>query len=702
MGNYADTSLLCIENDHVELKIDRQTGFFIDIYNKETGIHHKESDISGVWPLGLRLGTPQASNLIRAEINGNPLSAKQKMTYNTTSENGCTLLDMFYGNLFSTGGKPTGVALTIHVKLREDADYFLITSEIENKGEYDITRIFSGWGGLVADTRREGETLAVPDWSFGSKRRNPHKTFPNRSTFGYPLRGTEGRMNSGWFDLYGEKGGVGIAYLNKQGLTMLFNVQKQGEGTAINWQLLDIRDASGTEEWFEVGDIYPIRKGERFNTDPWILAPHAGDWHRMADIYREEYEVTFKNDHLTWESTHDVVKQVDFIAYWGWEAVDKNSFADVPAAAEEFTSYVGVKPENLMMPIVAFNRLPLRFPDHFPCYAKEGAPEACKAMVDKLREFGIEAIPFFTHYFYSHLEAVDYTEEADTGYDHGNVLWNQIGNIACLDTDAWQRLWRDKYIPAYDSLGASGVLLDEGEEQYVVCPNPSHRHGGTAVGMLGAHVRGAQAIIRAFRNGFKNRRPFFFTEWAGDLITRNVDVWTGFLGEPGENMMMFPPTVRKVEGWTIDREIFRYTWPYRVCTDAAFKQDYSVEWINQTLVNGIVLGGYLSIAIKEKLADNLIDAARQYVRIRRELREKKAPGFPRGFKDVIGLSVSTTSLIARVYRDDVGITVLYYAEEMMKDALITVKPEELGFGGRREKSITIDLEKDEAGYRIIS
>ena len=181
MGNYADASLLCIGNDHIELKIDCQTGFFIDIYNKETGIHHKESEVSGVWPLGLRMGTPQASNLIRAEINGNPLSAKQKMTYNTTSENGCTHLDMLYGDLLSTGGNPTGVALTIHVKLKQDADYFLITSEIENKGEYDITRIFSGWGGLVADTRREGETLAVPDWSFGSKRRNPHKTFPNRS-----------------------------------------------------------------------------------------------------------------------------------------------------------------------------------------------------------------------------------------------------------------------------------------------------------------------------------------------------------------------------------------------------------------------------------------------------------------------------------------------------------------------------------------
>ena len=135
---------------------------------------------------------------------------------------------------------------------------------------------------------------------------------------------------------------------------------------------------------------------------------------------------------------------------------------------------------------------------------------------------------------------------------------------------------------------------------------------------------------------FSARKTFFFTEWAGDLITRNVDVWTGFLGEPGENMMMFPPTVRKVDGWTIDREIFRYTWPYRVCTDAAFKQDYTVEWINQTLVNGIVLGGYLSISIKEKLADNLIDAARRYVRIRRELREKKHPVFPRDLRTSLG------------------------------------------------------------------
>lgn len=698
MANYADTTLLCIGNDQVELKIDRNTGFIKDIFNKKTGIHHKDGESSGVWPFGLRLGTSRATILLRAEINGHPQSAKQEMAYTVKDEDHCTSLEMVYDNLKSTGGRLTGVTLKVTISLREDADYFLIRAYVENKGEYDVTKIFSGWGGLVAGDTRESETLAVPDWSFGTKRRNPHKTFPEKCTFGYPVMGSEGRMNAGWMDLYGEKGGIGIGYLNRQGLSMLFDVQRQVSGTAIGWHLLDLRFDSA-DDWFAVGDVFPIRKGESISTDSWILAPHAGDWHRMADIYRTEYEISFKDDHLTLESTHDAVKQVDLIAYWGWEAVDKDSFAKIPAEAKQFMDHVGVRPENFMVPIVAFNHIPLRFPDHFPCHAKEGAPEACKTMVKELRDMGIEAIPFFTHYYYCHTDAKDYTKEADTGFDHGNEIWNHIGNIACLDTDAWQKLWKEKYIPGYDSLRASGVLLDEGEDQYVVCSNTTHRHGDTAVGMLGAHVRGARAIIQAFRDGFQNHKPFFFSEWAGDLVTRSVDVWSAYGGKPGDKGL-FPPIVRKVEGWTIDREIFRYTWPYRVCTDAAFKRDYTVEWINQTLVNGVVLGGYLSFCISEKLSDTLISAVRQFVRIRGELREQKAPGFPHGFKDIIGVSVDRGELVARSFRDDTGITVLFYANEDV-EAIVTVDREALGFANKAPTDFKLKLKKDEAGYKIL-
>src|SRR5579862_8480037 len=49
-----DSSLL-LGNDQVELKIDSHTGFFEDIMNKQTGMHHKLEG-TGTWPLGLRLG----------------------------------------------------------------------------------------------------------------------------------------------------------------------------------------------------------------------------------------------------------------------------------------------------------------------------------------------------------------------------------------------------------------------------------------------------------------------------------------------------------------------------------------------------------------------------------------------------------------------------------------------------------------------
>jgi len=90
----------------------------------------------------------------------------------------------------------------------------------------------------------------------------------------------------------------------------------------------------------------------------------------------------------------------------------------------------------------------------------------------------------------------------------------------------------------------------------------------------------------------------------------------------------------------------------------------------------------------------------QFIQIRRELRDIQAPGFPYGFRDVVGITTGTPDLVARVYRDIRGITVLYYAKEDV-DTTVTVDWEALGFPGKSEESFQVSLKKDEAGYRVL-
>jgi hypothetical protein len=58
------------------------------------------------------------------------------------------------------------------------------------------------------------------------------------------------------------------------------------------------------------------------------------------------------------------------------------------------------------------------------------------------------------------------------------------------------------------------------------------------------------------------------------------------------------------------------------------------------------------------------------------------------------------NLVARSYRSDDGISVLYFAKEPL-EGNVTVNTSELGFAGKDIKNFTVKLEKNQAGYKII-
>ncbi|HDZ22028.1 hypothetical protein LCGC14_0467660 [marine sediment metagenome] len=699
---------LSIGNNRVKLTLDGRTGFIRDIFSKETGIHHKCCADDGIWPFGMRLGDRYSPDILRVEINGSDKCSSQRMTHKTITRKGAKTLRMRYKNMLATGGTPSGIDLTVEITLKRGADYFLITADVTNGSEYGITNLYSGWGGLVAAESAKDEHLAVPDWSLGTIWDNPRKDFQQRETFGYPIFGSQGCMVSGWMDLYGPEGGIGIGYLNKQGLTMFFNIHSEpaipnrlappkSEGLAFNWQLFNLIHGKANETLATVGGTYPLEPGQRFKTDPWILAPHAGDWHRMADIYRSEYEQHFKGDYLTWEDTHETAKKIDLTAYYSM-TIDKDGtkkFKDIPPAFDAIIKRSGVEPGNLLTGVLALWHSPLNWPDHFPRGMTgpkaEAAIAAYEAMAGQLRAMGVEAITLFTHLFYNHRDANDYTPAAETGHDHENVIWYEIGNNACMDTDEWQSLWADHYIPGYASVDCDGVMLDQGPTQYLVCTRGEHRHGNDGPAMLGSHTAATLEIVHAFRKGYPKKRPvLLWTECASDLPTRWCDIWSGWDGEP--------ETGRRA------MEIVRYTFPYRPMSYTAFKEKWTVEDVMTCTVNSLLVGGYYGFDAAVRWPRALDEPIRQYVRIRQELRQQNAPGFPQGFKDTIGLTVSTPNLVAKVYANESGATIIYYAKKNIRNAKVALDLAALGLAKKNKRSkrtFRVSLKTNEAGYKII-
>lgn len=672
-------------NENVEIVLDKESGYFSDIWNKSTGLHHKIAG-TGMWPYSLRVGTLNTPDLMRVD-NSPSTRYSQKAKRSIERGKDATTLKLSYPDLISSGGMQTGVAMDVSITLKEGGDYFLVRADLHNKGKYQVTKLSAGAGEFTADESRENEKLAVPTCTSGTIWSNPFSFFTERETFGYPIFGSDVILEAGWMDLYGPKGGIGIGYINRQGLTMYFNVKKGSKGMTFNWQLFNLYHEGAVESWAPAGGIYPLKPGEKMSTDDWIIAPHTGDWHRMADIYRMEYERAFKGDYLDWESTHEVARNLDTTA--GFVIFDARSskkafiqFSELADRTKTFIENSKINPKNLVVVMVAHGSHAGKWmPDFLPSAPEAGGDEAFRQAIIDIRKLGVEGILFYGHSYYNHPKAADYVADADTGYDLSNAAWGDIGNIACLDCDGWQDLWRRKYIPGYDALGSSGVYWDQGGTQYVVCTNPDHSHGGSATGILGSQIRGTEKLLKSFRDGFKNRRPFFMCESGQDLEMRHTDIWDCQC-----------KIASYAKGGERCHEIIRYTFPYHVVAEATGDADGRCD----ALVNGFALQGGGGRESEENAA-----ALQQFFRVRRELREANAPGYPYGFRDQVGLTVNSADVVARSYRGNSGITVLYYAKKPVS-AEIVVDQDALGLQGKGRRTIPVTLKAYEADYTIIT
>jgi hypothetical protein len=121
---------------------------------------------------------------------------------------------------------------------------------------------------------------------------------------------------------------------------------------------------------------------------------------------------------------------------------------------------------------------------------------------------------------------------------------------------------------------------------------------------------------------------------------------------------------------------------------------HDAEDVNRAFVYGmVVLQG-------EQVAPRLVDPMRQYAALRRQIREKKAPGYPYGFGDDRGLSALPDAMVAKVFSDSRGITVAYYAKEAVATEL-RVDGRALGHPRIGLQRRALKLGAEQAGYFIL-
>jgi hypothetical protein len=585
--------------------------------------------------------------------------------------------------------EPAGISATVEIHLRNDADYFLFRARLDSRrSRCDVIRFGSGWGGaLRADTEREHERLAVPEWHGGAVYDDPHGAIVRRERVGkamvWPyIGGAPNSLLAGWVDLYGRRGGLGLGYIGKSGQMVAFEAGTDGDGLSLNWRTFDL---SGVTTYFgdhavSYAGIYPLEAGRTYTSDWWIVAPHEGDWHRMADIYRQEYERAFSGEYLTAETVSPLARRADYILPC-WLAHRRGGlrFERLPAAVAACVNALGVPPEHVLLWVIGTQKegFDTTFPDFFPMHEPCGGEEAARRAFDELRRWGLGGTFIYTNPSYNHPLARLFVPGADTGIRANH------GDFACFASPAWREMWLKELVPALLTVGTGGIMLDQWPLLFCPCRRRGHGHRTDSLAAQRGQVLGKRAWIRALRDAFAAQRPdwFFFTESGSDHVGGLADIWT------------FNATSTFYHGGRPTAEIARFTHPQYVMT--------SNQPVPTQLINGLPLIAADVRAEGDGAASNRALAAkpevREYLRLRGELRSANPPGFPQGFRHTLGLAVASPDLHARAYRDARGITVLYYAEKDVQTQ-IHLDPGLLDHPEQQPEVIPVALAAGQSGH----
>ena len=663
---------LVLGNAHVEFGFDLRSGALIHIENKATRRRIQISPDAAA-PVRIRCGSRDGSREVDAVICR---AGGQRTDHTVMRSEAETVLRFAWDDLPIPGGR-SGISLACDYALAADTNYVRVRTELQNRGSLWIRSLTLGLEGLSLSQDPATERLLVGD-VFGKPYDNPRRGLKEaeilvkipagQRTFSIPSTLPIGLI-MGWMDYSAGGSGLGLGYLDRSEIDLVGRVESRPEGLALGWRLFRLEGSRAFMWGYNGADqVYPLAPGEQFTSDEWMIVCHDGDWHKTADAYRERYEAAFRDDFTDWARTSPAVKQNDIIfnthIAWGAPSKDRtraydypngrvfNRFADIAPGVRRAIELIDVAPANVIVNVLgtATEWGIYKMPDHFPMVEQAGGQAAAEDMCRQLNAMGIGGINMYAHPYFMHREARNYVAAADTGMNYPHRDWHtSMGGIACIAADGWQQLWTQRILPQFAAMGVRALYMDEGFGHQFICTKADHGHGTSALAVLTAQSRGATSLYRAWRT-LAGPQAFLSCEGGSDVQARWIDLWH------------FDPT-----------EPLRYTHP-----DKMMMTGFDAKDIPAGIGRALIFGSPLMVVPlnapygNSPLQGNLLEVLRRFVALRRELREKKAPGYPHAFRDVTGLS-EFGDLAIKSFADRSGITLAYfapgpYAGEIVVDA----------------------------------
>ena len=669
-----------LSNSKINVVVDKKTGFIKKVENKITGFINKNGN-EGAWPFSMDVG--ENRNTVEITSQTKNRISKNKFIKLKDSE----VLELSYEDLlYEYNGSSTGISAKISLAIGKQDEYISMNLKIDNsKGTNKISAVRFLQGGILTSGSKE-ETLTAPVWGGGTLWEKPveNRHFKNGVRLGYPGKDMY-TLESGWLDLHNNRGGIGVAYINAKSLAMEFSIKSNGSGIEISPILFEPKGI--------LGRSVPLEAGEIFTSDTVIIAPHSGDWHTMADIYRKEYQKAFVNqdgtpDYLTWDSISKKVKESDFMVrfFAGLDGELITTFEDMYRITlkhlNNWYKAENARGDRCMVWIAGQNEKGYAFdvPIMIPAYGPAGGTEGLTKLSKDLHSIGAKV------FHYEHPFAVDpdgdgYFKETDPMQrtEHWNLCTH---HSVCIDNDIMMNLWKERIIPDIRSTGADGLQFDQGPLQQTICDLRGHRHELDAVSRLSSHSKAVVELSRVVKSTLAED-AFIVSEAFSDLNTRYIDI--------AQTCWHISP----IYGGEFAYTVRQYTFPQFINQYNSGILQPGGYFRNSMLLGGI-LGGIVC------LSDGApVEIPREYVRFREEIRKAHAPGFPYGFKDNIGIETNHQSLIAKVFTDGEKVTVTYLADNKDIKGKIMVDLNKLGFSESGIKEIDVDIKKNTAGFVIL-
>lgn len=687
-------------NEQIILGFDLASGSLTDLKDVPTG-RRIEIAAEAAAPLRLWMGTPEEPDLHELAV---ARSRQQKLEYQLWKSEEELCLSLYWPSL-GNGQLKAGPVVRQTYTLSAADNSVRIRSQVENRTHHWLTGLFLGCEALQLNPDPGKERLKIGDYR-GEFLENPRQNLPEgrayvpipegKRAFSVPPTVPTGLVSS-WLDLSAPDRGLGTGYLDAQGMDLVGYVEARPAGLTLGWRLFRLEGSHGFM-WDVSGprQIYPLAPGEHFISDEWILVVHEGDWHGTAEAYRRRYEVAFQGDFLDWETTSPVVKNCDIAIdsqiAWGEGSKDRaraydyprgkviHRFEELPPLVERTIKDLKVAPENTVLLVLgtAPNWGIYRMPDHFPLVEEAGGQKAGEKMCRDVKALGIGGICFYAHPYFLHRKAENYLAAADSGLNYPHMDWHtSMGSIACMAAEEWQKLWEERLYPQFVALGVEALYWDEGFGHQLICQQPDHDHGVSALGVLTAQMRGAHRLYDSWRK-MAGPRAFLLCESGSDVQARFIDLW--HYAKPTETM--------------------RFTHPDKLMINEISSKDLQGS-VGRAFVFGCPLMVRSLMEGGQPLAGEALQAVQKFVQLRHEMRTTGAPGYPQGFRDNIGLEVSDQHLLGKVYVGTGGVTFVYYAAEDFHGEII-IRGSQLGHPGIGERSRTLKVLSNEMGYFVLA